>query len=287
MHDESKRALFDFYQTRMLRAGLQPTGTDTLICPLCWREISLDRVSPDHYIPQAIGGRRSDIVPTCDDCNHSHGSKLDSQVAAFQDTVSALKGNGTLSVTMQVNGREMVADLELGDATRTFRVIGKASNPAAISAIKADFESRRVENVHLTVSAGYVSNRFNVGLLRAAYLTLFCHCGYGYVKHEIVQIVRRRIADPALTHPNLKTLVLELSDFQAPVDNPYFIVCGNVNDVPFYLVIIRARRAITSHYGVFMPCPSEFDDDFFPIMELCAAEHNGKSLNFSLPSVLG
>lgn len=268
------------YKERMLLTDLPPAPADTLLCPLCWNELPFAQFSPDHFIPQAIGGRRSDFVPTCTECNNKHGTKLDAQLAGYQDDVGAVRGAGAISTGLTINGSKMVADLTMSHSGHKFNVIAKASNPAEVAAIKAAFEEKRVQEFDFGFRSRYTKNGFNVALLRAAYLTLFSQFGYGYLKHEIVQQIRRRIADPRMPHPDLTTMIMELRNYRGP-DVPFSIHAGKVNEaVPFYFVIIRARRKMTSYLGVFMPWPSEFDHEFFPMMAECKAAFHGASFSF-------
>lgn len=276
MSHDIKRAKFECFRNSLTTTGLTTANDNAVLCPLCWQETSYDDLSLEHMVPGSVGGTQTTL--TCRRCNNLHGRDLDSHVAHFQRVKDALKGHGTLKTTLNINGHELAANLEWGSDFKNFRVVGKATNPAASKASLEEFKAGKVSEVNFTVNFDYVRNNFNTAVLRAAYLILFNYFGYKYARHDIVQIVRRRIADRSLLHPNLSSLVLEARNFRPPVDNQHFVVGGDVNGVDFFLVIIRVRRKTTTYLGAYMPVPVPRCNEFFDLMELTAREHNGGKL---------
>jgi hypothetical protein len=192
----------------------------------------------------------------------------------------AFRGHGTLRTKLNVNGKELAANLQWGNASRTFTVVAKASNPAASDEIKKDLAGGKVSELGITVLHRGITINFQTAVLRAAYLILFKCFGYEYARHEIVQVIRRRIIDLSLEHPRLSSLILEVPDFMPPHDSQHYVFPGDVDGVPFFLVIIRVRKATTSYLGAYLPAPSERCGEFFDLMEQAAKEHNGKTLTF-------
>lgn len=274
------KTIFSHYRKSLAVAGLTTSSADSLICPLCWQETPFDSLSLEHIIPSSVGGTRK--ILTCRRCNNEHGSTLDSHLSQYQAVKDAFNGYGTLSTKLNVNGKEVIANLEWTAGSKNFKIVGKASNPAASGGIQEDFKAGEVSSVKCNVAFGYSKNNFQTAILRAAYLVLFKRFGYEYVKHEIVQAIRRRICDPLLDHPRLSSLILEIREFQPPGDESYFIVPGDVNGVEFFLVIIRVRKATTTYLGAYLPKPGDRCDDFFDLMEQCSREYNGKA--FTIPT---
>lgn len=268
--------MFDFYRSSLIASGLSTDNENAIICPLCWKETSLENLSREHVVPGAVGGSQETL--TCWQCNNIDGHKLDSHLTQFQRIRDACLGHGSLKTIMDVEGNKMTANLELSEGQRKFQIVAKATNPAAINAAQAELRSGNVDELNFTILLNYNKNRFNTALLRIAYLVLFRQFGYSYIRQEIVQVIRTRIADSDRCHPDLSSLVVEAKNFIAPGDDQYFIIQGNVNGVGFYLVIVRIRLATTSYFGVYMPAACDRCDEFFGLMELASKEHNGTRL---------
>lgn len=276
MTPDAKRAKFEFFRKSLAAGGLSTADDNALICPLCWEETPYDDLSLEHMVPSSIGGKQKTL--TCRQCNNDHGRDLDSHLAQFQRVKEAFQGHGTLKTKLNINGHEMIANLEWGDGHKNFHIVGKATNPAASDASQDEFKAGNVQNVNFTVYFNYIKNNLNTAVLRAAYLVLFKCYGYEYARHYIVQTLRQRIANPSLDHPNLASLILEARNFTPPHDDQHYVVPGNVNGVKFFLVIIRVRRKTTTYLGAYMPVPVDRCDEFFDLMELTAKEHNGETL---------
>lgn len=171
-------------------------------------------------------------------------------------------------------GEEVTVNMTWGPpaAGKDIAVVGKASNPAASDAIEEECRKGNIEDLHITLNFGYIPNQFQTGLLRAAYLVLFRIFDYHYARHEVVQAVRRRIVDPSLDTPDVRTLVGELRNSTIPIDNDYFVIRGAMDDVPFFMVVIRLKRATESRHFVMMPVPHLRSGEFFNVAAKVARE---------------
>ena len=269
-----KKRIFIYYRNSLERAGLKTIGTGSLICPLCWKEASYDALTIEHVVPSSIGGKAT--VLTCQSCNNRHGSSLDAHLSQYQRMADALKGHGSIPTVLKINGQRIVANLHLAKQRKDFVVVQQASDPAAIDAIKDEFNAGRVSEMNCSISFGYAKSNFQTAVLRAAYLVLFKCFGYEYVKHEIVQIIRLGIADASLEHPRLSSLVFVLDDFESPFDGAHNVLPVTIDDIPSFLVIIRAQKATETFLGAFMPAPIDGSDRFFDVLEKFTKEHDKK-----------
>lgn len=275
MANQNKQQLFDHYRKSAAAAGMShPEGS--LTCPLCWEPTSFDTLSVEHIIPGSVGGNR--VVLTCTTCNNTHGSLYDSHLSQFQKTKDGFNGHGTLPVKLEVLGKRVTANIEWGDGFKNINIVGEASNPAEVAAMQADAEAGRFGELNLTINYGYIKNRFQTGLLRCAYLSLYKCFGYEYACTEIVQVLRRRICDMNQETPRLGSLIGELRNGAVPYTDPYFIVPGNVNGVQFFMVAIRLKKQTESYHFVYMPAPSDRSDEFFEMMERCSRDNDGVTL---------
>lgn len=273
MDADRKTRIFERLQKSMNEAGLSSPEATSLICPLCWQPTAFDDLSIEHVIPSSVGGRS--VTLTCTSCNNALGSSLDAHLARYQSVADALKGHGTIPGKMCVFGEQVTVNMTLGppSAGKHIAVVGRASNPAASDAIKQEFEKGNVEPLEITLNFGYIKNQFQTALLRAAYLVLFRIFEYEYAKHDIVQAIRRRIVDPSLDTPDLGTLIGELRNSTIPVDNDYFVIRGFMDDIPFFMVVIRLKRETETSQFVIMPVPHRKSDQFFTIAAKVAGEN--------------
>ena len=275
--DDKKRRIFDHYRKSLKAAGLQALSGNSVICPLCWQDADYASLSLEHIVPRKVGGKRE--ILTCTRCNNEHGSALDSHLSQFQNVQDGFGGHGTIPAKLSAHGHTVTAKIEWGDGYKNIHIVGRASNPAEVSAIQEQFKAGNIDELNLTLPFGYIKNRFQTALLRCAYLAVFKCFGYEYAKHDVVQVIRQRICAPSLEYPRLGSLIGELRDGEIPYKDPYIIVPGNVNGVEFFLVIIQLRKETTTIHCVFMPVPVERSDEFYGIMEHCSEDYKGKMLH--------
>lgn len=276
-----KQMLFDQCRTSLAVAGISTKSDRSVICPLCWQETAFEDLSLEHAVPRCVGGTDRTMTLTCVGCNNNQGSELDSHLAGWQRLRDALNGHGHTPVEMNVEGHRMTANLKWG--SRNFVVVGAATNPQSVSAVQQAFAAGAVKELTFTFNDGYSERRLYVALLRAAYLCVFRHYGYKYLAHEIVQVLRRRIADPMLEEPNLKTLICELKPKNHLFDESHGIARCDVSGVECFLVILRlrlkGRSNMQSYFGVYLPVTGGRCEEFFTMMERHANCMDGKSMS--------
>ena len=280
----SKKALFDLYRKSLEVAELTTASGDSLICPLCWQEKTFDNLTLEHIIPSSVGGKQK--ILTCGRCNNDQGSALDAHLANYQAVLEAFQGHGSLPSTLIVRGTKVAANLVWNIGKKDFKIVGEASNPAAVDAIQDDFKAGLVSEVEFAIPFGYSENNFQTAVLRASYLVAFWRFGYEYAKHEIVQGVRRRICDPSLEHPRLSTLIAKLGKLAPKFDLPHFMVPGDVNGVGFLFVVIRVKKATTTYFGVHLPAPGDRCEEFFDLMEQYSREHDGATISIRIDCII-
>lgn len=163
-----------------------------------------------------------------------------------------------------------------------FRVVGKATDPRMEERVRSNAEPGQIQEFNVRFDFGYAKNQFETAVLRAAYLVLFKRFAYWYANNEVVQVVRRRICDPTLEFPRLKSMILGIPDAELPQDQPYLLASGNLNDVPFFLVILRIRKRTTGFLGSLMPHPSADAGMFFELLDEYARWH--ESVTLTIPA---
>ena len=279
---EKKKVLFERFRKSLNAAGLSVEHEGCLICPLCWRETHYDLLSLEHFIPGSVGGKR--CVLTCEECNSSHGSRLDAHLSKFQAVRDAFEGRGTIPGELKMHGHRATINIQWGSGHKNIDIVRKASDPAAIAAMQNSAQSGDIGEMGLTLNYGYSKDGFQTALLRCAYLAIFKCYGYEYARHEVVQVIRRRISDPSLRRPRLGSLIGRTRG-EIPRSDPYFVVPGQADGVDFLLVIVRLLGKTKTYHFVFMPMPSERCNEFYDVMERVSADPGHRT--FTIPYELG
>ncbi len=271
MAPETKKKLFDHFRNSLLEEGLSTKNSDALLCPLCWDETPYKDLSYEHIVPKSVGGKRRII--TCKKCNNQHGTELDSHLSQFQNIIDGAKGHGTIRAKISALGYKVDANIKWELGSTKIALVRKASNPKSLSALETEFMAGNVKELNFTIPYGYKMNNFRTALLRAAYLALFKCMAYGYVKHEVIQVIRRRILDTSLKHPRLESLIVQLQNFVMPNGYEYLITQGQIDSIKFFLVTICLRKQTTTCHGIFIPCPGIRSSEFYDIIEQYSHEN--------------
>ena len=281
---DRKKAIFVALRENLEAAGASTVESGSLICPLCWQVREYDSLSLEHIVPRKVGGRA--LTLTCTGCNNSHGSDLDAHLSRYQSTRDAFRGHGTLPTVLDVNGKRLVANLEWRDGQKRFVIVGKASDPEAVASVQADFSNGNVSGFNCTIFYEYAKEQFYASILRSAYLALFDRFGYGYVKSEVVQSIRRKICDRTQTIPDLGCLIVELRNLKMPYEASHYIVRCRVKSAECFLVVIRVRKSTTTYLGAYLPNTLLPIERFQEVLEELKAEGDGKTTKISVSDIL-
>ena len=176
--------MFQVLSTDLSARRAESAGS--ILCPLCMRSFMFDaiaerRISVEHIIPSALGGTLEAI--TCTECNNSHGSALESHLVKAMQALDSLEGKGPSQAVFHNDGGHVAANIEwcLDDATQ-IKIVGKASNPAGVSALRESIKDGGTLN--FTLSLGFMADPYYHAILRVAYLAAFAYFGYGFALSE-------------------------------------------------------------------------------------------------------
>lgn len=280
MGKKSSRATFIELRKQMLDAGLRTRSEDAIICPLCWQETEIDNLTIEHIVPGSIGGTQTTL--TCELCNNTDGSNLDSELVHYQKLADSIGSHGKVPAIAMQNGRRLAGNVESIASNLKFTVVAKASNPRHIAASLDDAKQGKIESLDLTF-AWFDQVNLKIAALRAGYLVAFRCLGYEYVQHEIFQEYRKQIRNSKeLTIP-VDSLVIELPTFSPSEDRDFYVGECVFNDFDLYVMIIRSRILKTTYWGVFFPTK---DGSFFDQMQSIQNSHkDGPTLKIT-PSIL-
>jgi hypothetical protein len=229
----------------------RPDSANAILCPLCMRSFTFDaiaehRLSVEHIIPSALGGTLEAI--TCTECNNSHGSALESHLVKAMQSLDSLEGKGPIPAVFHNDGGHVAANIEwrFDDATQ-IKIVGKASNPAGVNAIRDSIKDGATLNFTLTL--GFMADPYYRAILRVAYLAAFAYFGYGFALSEGASQVHRLLSG----EPVPSTVVLEAHP-DAELPSTALVRLLHAEGVgSFFLVLFQLRSRMTRWLAVLLP----------------------------------
>jgi hypothetical protein len=241
-------------------ANVEGTSTaDHVKCPLCLNVFGRDSlenraVTLEHPIPRGVGGRFCTL--SCQLCNNKHGSRLDSHVVNAARWVDAGEGHYAMKTKVTVGDASLQARLTWTPdrgLPNTIRVIGKASDPRQVEAVRGYLDAGTRE-LQLMISADYIPNRLHLGLLRAAYLFAFDQHGYSYALAPSLTFVRRQITEADAPSAYLDQIVGRIRTPEpAPPKECVEIDLKPALSRSAYLFLLQVRLNVITTYAVFLP----------------------------------
>jgi hypothetical protein len=231
----------------------RPDSANTILCPLCMRSFTFDaiaehRLSVEHIVPSALDGTFEAI--TCTQCNNSHGSALESHLVKAMQSLDSLEGKGPIPGVFHNDGGHVAVNIEWrsDDATQ-IKIVGKASNPAGVNAIRDSIKDGATLN--FTLKLGFMADPYYRAILRVAYLAAFAYFGYGFALSEGASQVRRALGG----EPVPSTVVLEAHP-DAELPSTALVRLLQAEGVgSFFLALFQLRSSMTRWLAVLMPGP--------------------------------
>lgn len=207
----NKRALKRrLYLSAVASAAALGLGAGDYLCPLClssFGESALESgdLTLEHVPPESQGGKG--IILTCKGCNNRAGHHIESQAALRSkvgDFTRAVVGNqvgfgGIAFIT--IGGVKLNVDVLRDKDALNFKV-SPHNSPSAMRAVDAALrqatvgENWRELKFDVTSRDAYHPRRAHVADLKAAFLVLAAAFGYSFAADEVMEPVRRQIADP-------------------------------------------------------------------------------------------
>jgi hypothetical protein len=233
-------------------AKAQPQSADEILCPLCMSRFTVEAIlgellSIEHIVPSALGGRIK--VITCRSCNNVQGSGLEKHLVKAMQVFDSLNGTGPLPAILHNDGGHVAVNFEWNEGGPVdIKVIGKASNPAGVSAVRGIIsEGAKLE---FTLDYGFIPEPYWRAIFRVGYLAAFAYFQYGYALSDGGEQVRRVLTiDPP---PNAAILEAYPS---APLPWPVLVQRVQVSATECYLALFQLRSRATRWLAVLLPGP--------------------------------
>jgi hypothetical protein len=235
----------------------RPESANAILCPLCMQAFTSDaiserRISVEHIIPSALGGALEAI--TCTECNNTHGSTLESHLVRAMQALDSLEGKGAIPAVFHNSGGHVSANIEWrSDAPTEIKIVGKASNPAGVGAIRDSIKEGGTLNFTLTL--GFMAEPYYRAILRVAYLAAFAYFGYGFALSEGASQVRRVLDGDAVP----SGVILEAHPEAELPRSALVRLLHSEGTEPFFMALFQLRSSMTRWLAVLLPgnqgCP--------------------------------
>jgi hypothetical protein len=232
---------------------VRPDLNGVVSCPLCLREFrfgAIKELSEEHPVSSKLGGTGPTL--TCRVCNNTDGTKLEKHLVSAMKAMDGLAGEAALAASWRNDKGNVSADVQWQLGTKevpiTIRIVGKASNPAAVDAVRSQlFDGARLT---LNFNFDFIPERYWKAILRAGYLTAFEVHGYEWVFSAGAAQVRD-VLDGKTAVP--QRLVMEAFPHEEP-SSPRIIMptlLGGLGE--FFVVLLRLVSKRTRYLAVLLP----------------------------------
>jgi len=243
---------------------------DIYVCPLCKRSFersslkhnSKTPLTLEHILPRSVGGKET--VLTCKQCNNSHGSIFDSQLKKmletkkFGDKTPGASKNASFMINNSIPTNGRIFFNREGKANFLFKP--ERTNPKFHNAIENIFKSEQLKfDVNFTIQT-FDKNKFDLALLRTAYLKAFKELGYAFIYSVNSDKLRNLIMNYNNEESKFEGVYTN-SIFPNTLDLYYFKKPPNLKG---YLVTISIKSGnLTEVYGVVLPGADEIGAEIY------------------------
>ncbi len=203
-----KYELFHKGSSALSRLGL--SDRSIYRCPICendfdQNDIDSGELTLEHIPPQSIGA--DFCILTCQSCNTTAGTKLDSQVAIrhkntqFARGLLTKQGQCTAKGAFQLGPDTLNVKFVVENGRLEIHLLSQINDPAKRQSV-LDQLHRLTDGgwegqlFTVTLSPGFDTWRARIGDLRIAYLTLFAVFGYTYAFSDALDDVRAQLRRP-------------------------------------------------------------------------------------------
>lgn len=207
---EIRQKLFDKFSNQLhLLAELKLYDIDlkfdkTFICPICLKQFSekdldttLDTcLTLEDAPPKSLGGKA--ITLTCKKCNNEFGHEIDFHLVEKLNELgikSFLPNTGS-KATITHNGIEVQGTMKVDEnGVMTITHLKKVNNPNRLKKYVSKTGKDDIVDLQFPMSRVDLK-RFEIALLKSAYIMAFEQYGYALVLNEAYDIVRKQLLNP-------------------------------------------------------------------------------------------
>lgn len=208
-------------------------------------------MSVEHIVPSKLGGGSRTL--TCSACNNTQGTKLDSHLIEAMKAMDSVEGKEPITTVMTFGMGHVLAEMYVPTgcsrtAPITLNVIRKASNPAALDALRT--HQANGLDFSLRMSWRFIPERYWRGAIRSAYLAVFCTEGYKYVFSDGGTAVRAVLNGDSPVQSNI---IMEAFPEQEPPGDLLVMPHSFSDAGECFAVLLSLRSKRTRYLAVLLP----------------------------------
>jgi hypothetical protein len=282
---QKRNILFDRFSTHLSKlkrdgklVDINLKSDDTYICPICLNQFSKSnlKIDSDNMLtledspPDSLGGKK--VALTCKACNSMCGHNLDFhlQEGILELDSKEFLPNSTQKANITIDGVTVTGELKVTEDSIEVFVSEKNNNPV----LTKEHIKKAIPDNEASVKpkpSRVVPLKFEVALLKSAYILAFAKFGYNLFLNQCYDIVREQIKNPnKQIYPKGFWMALP---FNEELEGVHFILNEGFQSI---LVILPIKtKSSTRRFGVVLPLPN------VPIVDV-VAEFKKQEVGFSL-----
>ncbi|TRW25354.1 hypothetical protein FMM05_08605 [Flavobacterium zepuense] len=261
---EKRHKIFNIYSKQLHSlvdnglSDIQLKFEKTYICPICYNQFSeadLD-TSKESFLtledapPKSLGGKANTL--TCNKCNNEFGHTIDFHLAEYinEADIHAFLPNTGSRVKMTHKGIRVQGIVNVdADGKITITHIEKINNPKVLKDYVAKTGKDDIADLEFPASR-VEFKKFEIALLKTAYILAFEKFGYPLILSKAFDIVRDQLRNP---EKNIYSTGFwsRQSVFNKSIAGVLLIITPGFEG--FQAIFVLATGASESGYGVYLP----------------------------------
>lgn len=240
-------------------AGIELENDQPYICPICLNQFSKSDLKNDSNNmltledspPDSLGGKK--VALTCKECNSRCGHNLDFhlQERILELDSKELLPNSTQKADITLDGVTVKGVVKVTDNSIEVSISEKNNNPTVAKQHIKKVVPDKVATVTPNQSR-VIPLKFEVALLKSAYILAFAKFGYNLLLDSCYDIVREQIQNPD------KQIYPEgfwtKQPFPEETEGVHFIVDEGIQSI--FVILPTKTKSSTRRFGVALPLPN-------------------------------
>ncbi len=263
---EKRKRIFDRYATHLYelkKEGKLPDidipNENTYICPICLNQFttkslkleSENMLTLEDSPPDCLGGKK--VALTCKACNSKCGHNMDFHL---QEKILELDSkeflpNSTQKAEIDIDGTKVKGEVKITEESMTVSISEKNNNPELVK----EHIKKVIPNVIATINpkpSRVDPLKFEVALLKSAYILAFAKFGYHLFLNSCYDVVRDQLKNPdTRIYPEG---FWTKQPFTAEHEGVHFILDKGYQSI--FVVLPVITKSSIRRFGVALPLPN-------------------------------
>jgi len=263
---EKRKKIFDRFSTHLSElnkegklAGIELKHDNTYICPICLNQfsnadlksVSTNMLTSEDSPPDCLGGKK--VALTCKECNNRCGRELDFhlQEGLLEIDSREFLPYSTRKAEVTIGGVTVKGEIRVTEKSVEVHVSEKNNNPE----VAKEHLTKVVPNEVATVKpkpSRVDPLKFEVALLKSAYILAFAKFGYNLFLDPCYDVVREQLNKPdQRIYPEG---FFTKQPFTKEQEGIYFILEKGYESI--FVILPVMTKSSTRRFGVALPLPN-------------------------------